>query len=531
MAKNKVSIYLLKSSIDGFNDAFKKKPKVMKKYNEDKIAYYINSKEHPPKWIKDFFNLDVKKDKLKLRLSSAKAVLFVRRLYNNQQRIFAITFGFAKSLLKDNVFEERFGLRVALNSCGNNDDTLKKITATNIGRNHKQTIEQLPSEGKISEFSFDADSDLIKQVAALSMGEAFDGAMLVGGNALCITQSVNVGTIEAFLDKCYDYYLRDTYRDKFGWIDKIKPVGDKKIISDLDKIIMKKIEKNQLDNIILAVPQIVDWENIISFKYSPRAKKEYGCINIKTFLEYYKKRSTCKKGMWSANTIKSKKIIATSKNDKDKDKSWPVYHCLVTDTRYKGQEYYLNNGHWYCIDSEFADNVNSYYTGLDICGLEFCPYKDGNDYDENVYNEELSEKIGGHLIHRIGEISHGGGSGNRIEVCDVLKDRKFIHIKKGNASNLLSHLFAQGSVSGEALLDETFRKKFYEKAKAEEWNDIIDTDYKPVNYNIVYGIICSNVDENGRPNIPFFSKVTLRYHAKHLMQLGYKVEIKGIQIV
>jgi len=91
----------------------------------------------------------------------------------------------------------------------------------------------------------------------------------------------------------------------------------------------------------------------------------------------------------------------------------------------------------------------------------------------------------------------------------------------------LSHLFQQGLVSGELFVsDAEFRKALNKKLTA-GWK--LSSSSKKVNasaYEIVYAIISNKPDI--RPNIPFFSKVSIKNAKRRLQSFGYKVTIAKI---
>ena len=104
----------------------------------------------------------------------------------------------------------------------------------------------------------------------------------------------------------------------------------------------------------------------------------------------------------------------------------------------------------------------------------------------------------------------------------LTKDKELIHIKRGESSSYLSHLFNQARVSSDFMQDEEFRMKA---------NDKIGINYfcHPFNtydYIVVLAIITKK--ESERPKIPFFSKVTIKYAIQDLIRKGYKVKIKNI---
>ncbi len=116
-------------------------------------------------------------------------------------------------------------------------------------------------------------------------------------------------------------------------------------------------------------------------------------------------------------------------------------------------------------------------------------------------------------------INYGGGSSS-VEFCDVYDTEKkaFMHIKNYYGSSALSHLFAQGRVSGQLFLsDPKFRKKVKEKEPSLPFDP--DTNPSPSDYKIIFGIISESENDL---NLPFFSKVNFKNERNLLNTFGFK---------
>lgn len=518
MTKNKLSIYLTKEGTTKFDDIFEENIDVLNKYSDDKVAYFIRSTIHPPKWLNSFFGISQQD----LTQSNSRVVLLVRRQFGEKNRIFAVTFGYAKSLFKEDVLEEQFGLRVLLNCV--EEDELRKISKINIGGNQKQSQEQIPRSGKISEFGFDIDRDLVRNVTASTSIDEFERGVITGGDIFSVTVERTVDNIEQFLDVCYNKYLNISYKERFDWVDNVREVKSQGLISHLDSVVVEFINNHQYESVWMAVPDIIDWVDLAFFKYTG-SHEEFDDIYIEKFILLFENERIS-----DVEQLKSKKIRAISATDGHDIAKWSAYKCIIAEIEYNKISYCINNGRWYKIDKIFADRVNSEYNTIPLSNLSCIPYfPNGNpNYSENNYNEELSLSINNSkLIHKIGEIPYGGGQGNVIEVCDILTEtRELLHIKKNTGSAPLSHLFNQAVVSAEALLDSGFREKWNNKLNSFGWNDCIDANFDPTRYTIVIGIINKYNDE--RPRIPFFSRVSIRFASKTIRNMGYNICLKNI---
>ena len=88
----------------------------------------------------------------------------------------------------------------------------------------------------------------------------------------------------------------------------------------------------------------------------------------------------------------------------------------------------------------------------------------------------------------------------------------------------------QGLVSAECFRYEDFRSLVNQKMDNDFSVPIEPQEFSPSNYEVVYVIAKKDVVENERPEIPFFSKVTLSNAVKQLKRLNYRVSIKGVRL-
>ena len=513
MAKNKLSIYLIKEDINE-EEIFEENSgvNILKKYAENKILYYLPSYIHEPNWLKSFFNLKCDE----LHQANSRAVLLNKLKIEGKERIFAITFGYAKNLFAEDVLEEQFGLKIVLNTVGMND--IRKISKVSVGTNQKQSQEQMPKASNINEFGFDLDRDLIMNVTGKCDDEVFEKANLIGGDIFSILIERNIDNIDEFLIYCYKKYKEDKYKENFEWIDNIKEVKAKSEKEELDKILIEYINNSKFDCVWMSIPEVINWELVKGFSYT-NEDILYDDIFIKKFIE------SIRNDLDNIEQIKRRKIRMFDIEDKEINK-WSAYRCINAEIQYNQKSYCLNNGKWYHINKDFSNKIEAEYNNISLSDLSFIDYSQ-EIRDEDEYNEKLTNSMDGYLIHKIGEIPFGGGTGNRIELCDVMtKNNELIHIKKNGGSAYLSHLFNQAAVSAELLLDSSFRKKVNEKLEENKFEKKFPTNFNATNYTIVIGIINKYHEE--RPKIPFFSKVSLGYTIKRMRNFGYKVEIKNI---
>ena len=519
MGKINLSIYLIKENFDEFDDIVEG-ASVLQEYDENSIAYYSASDVKEPDWLVQFFNLH--NNHLK---TANSRVLFLKKIEiaEDVSRIFAITFGYGKTLLKEDVCEEQFGLKIVLNTIQRNK--IRKLSKIDIGKNYKQSQEQMPKESDIGEFGFDVDRDLIKYVTGKSDDENFDKATISGGDIFNLVIDKDVTNIDDFLIYCYSKYILTTYKDNFEWLDNIKLVKDKSLINRLNNKVVQYLNNRDYTHVWLAIPEIINWEKVHCIYIAGQRDRnaEYNDIDNDVFVDSFSNG-----GIRDFENIKQKTIYVKSTEDIESDVAkWSAAKCIVGSVDLDGNTYAINGGNWYKIDGDFVTEVNAAYNNLRLSELDFIDCS--KDDNEDEYNKLLVENIdGAHLIHKY-NIPFGGGRGNVIEPCDIVVDKHLIHIKNNGGSSYLSHLFNQATNSCQALKDVTFRTKFNNKLRENNITDLLEENFDATQYTVVLGIINKYPEE--RPKIPFFSKVSIKYAAQLIKNLGYNFEIKNIKKV
>lgn len=515
--KNNLSIYLIKDEFKEFSQIIKDDTIVLHDYDIDTKAYYLSSNSRIPKWLTYFFELDNDK----LFVSNAKVLLLKRvEISNSEKRIFAIAFGYGKNLMKDNVCEEQFGLKIVLNTV--NSDKIRKIIKTEIGKNYKSSQEQLPKESNIEEFGFDISSDLIKNVTARCSDDGFGNVIITGGDIFNVTVDKKISNIDSFLKYCYNKYILDNYKEQFKWVDNIRLVKEKTIINKLNNKVVELLNDRNFYSVWLAVPEVLDWEKVRTFYISGQKDKNafYMDIDNNVFIDSFENSK-----INDFQQIRKKTISVKSNEDENEFiAKWTADKCLVGSVTLDNQEYTINNGKWYKIKNEFVKEINDYYNNIPISSIEFINCSNGMKEDgyNDLFYEKNKDSIKTHKIN----IPIDTGS-NRMEPFDFVLNNNYIFIKRGGNSSTLSHLFFQACNSCNALKDKEFRKKLNKKFREKNINYEINEPFDASEHTIVLGIISEqNVGE--RPHVPFFSKISAKLVCQQILNLGYKFELKSI---
>ena len=517
MAKTKISILLIKDSIVRREDIIKEDVLTLDLSNGN-VLYYRTMPEREPKWVANFFGDGIPEyiregNSLKGKSVSAVILYTVHIDRENGERTFAVCFGHGRSLLRPNVFERRFGLLVTLNAIEPNQ--LRSIDVNKLDSTPLKSRVQSSSLASLENFNIDIEKDLLKSIAGMSTIDGMNG-LISGTDSLSLTTEEKYDNMDVVLRHCYELYKSDNYKDNFEWVDKIQAISDKELINNLDATMLEKLNDDNPDKVWFSIPEIVDWDASDNFM-------------LKTDNLYIDVDINILKGEYGANFVSINKLkniyVKCVNSNGDTLRRWPVYRCIYSEISLDDQQYLLNDGKWFKVDSQFAESINQSYNSINVSQLDL-PDFTGNEGD---YNEKIAAtpKYKCFLMDKK-LIMYDGG---KIEFCDLYSSQgELIHVKKYNGSSVLSHLFMQGLVSAECFRYEDFRSLVNQKMDNDFSVPIEPQEFSPSNYEVVYVIAKKDVVENERPEIPFFSKVTLSNAVKQLKRLNYRVSIKGVRL-
>ena len=514
---NRLTVYQIKSKFRSLSEIVERKTVTIEVGSLGTFVYE-RSQPAPPTWLTKFFGnrLD---EQINILTSSAKALFLVPLTENDRKTYFAISFGQGRHLLKEGVVEERFGLRVVLNSVG--AESFRSIDKTALGAIPKHSREQMSRDVAPGEFGIDVEQDLVSSVTGRSQDPTL-GSILTGKDALHISAPVDVTNIATFLCYARARSRSKAYRTNFDWIDQIREVRDTLIEDKLNAELIDRLGQGNLEKTWMAVPEVIDWASVAGFRsVRPKRAKLRADLILQEFLDELEGDTL------SIDALKNAHVYAIEAQNEDPLQRWSAFRCLYAEVELGRKRYILNNGKWYQIAPACGEQVQADFQGIPDARLALPEYTGGS---ELAYNQSAAQILGNACCMDQRMISHGGGH-NKIEFCDILtRDKKLVHVKKYGGSSVLSHLFMQGAVSGELLVsDGEFRARLNQLLpRGYKLSDPKRTKPRAADYDVVFAIISGSVQPL---DIPFFSKVSLRSARRRLEGYGYSVKKQKIQRV
>jgi uncharacterized protein (TIGR04141 family) len=370
-------------------------------------------------------------------------------------------------------------------------------------------------------FGIDVERDLLKSVTGI-LKDRYSalGARITGRDQVQFTASTSPKDVYRLLDVIIEAYSSDDYKDgAFVWVDHIGEVKDVELVSRLDGKLIARLLGRNLDKIWLSVPEVIDWERVLGFKYLIKRDPVYYDVRIVELLDSIEEYGY----RLNIDTLQ-KKMIYSVDEELEVVKKWSAYCFIYAELYENGRYFILNNGKWYEVNKDYAQVIDEYYKAIPRSQIKLPEYDDDSetDYNARVVSQNPDEYF---LLDKKNiKIST---SASPVEPCDIFKFPDiFIHVKRYGGSSVLSHLFYQGLVSGELFIRED---EFKSELNKRIGGSLHKTYLRNIEhrFSIIYAII-SEYDED--LSIPLFSKISIKHAVSRLKALGYHIELAKISV-
>ncbi|CAI8722231.1 DUF6119 family protein [Pseudomonas chlororaphis] len=430
--------------------------------NCDFIYFETTTAKTNPPWL-NFINEKIPSSEAPTFCSNSKnpnGILFL----NIKNRMFAATFGrSAISYLDRDAFEPDFGIKTAMNMCGNEEIRQTKseshaITPTHIDRQVNKPIDS---------FAFGlSEAEDLRYISAHMKNHK--NITLQGRNNLTIKiigkEKLNWQTL---IDHCESFLLAYASKEYTKLFPNYKHF-DEATESDsnaLDEQLVNKLRTKNMDNIYLGVPEVLT-DSDYGFTYSNNKKADdtYAYLDISQIYNHIsaEKITTAK--------LKSKHIFAYSYEEDQVlgYKKWPLYNCLSFEQSLGDKYFVLSDGRWLEVDGDFYKEITNFtkdmlheepcegcYKGIDISDDEKMQNR------ESIFNKKICELRPSCVLFDQAKLQIGSGRKDK-EFCDILDltDKntvRIIHCKPYKNSSSTNYLFSQAQFYCHAFInDQTF---------------------------------------------------------------------------
>jgi uncharacterized protein (TIGR04141 family) len=474
------------------------------------LLYIKRPRAHGPDWAR-FFNEAVDPEAFG-RVSSAAALLVVLI----DDHIFGLPFGQGRYLLDLDEVEERFGLKVCLNSI--DERAIRSIDKRSFDAMLTQSRVQTSKAAPIADFGLDIEQDLLRAATGTPV-DASLGERMSGLDSLSVSARTRLSDLKALLPKYLRAFRSTKYRTKYRWVDQIAEIRSDADIDRLNAKLIVAFDNPAKTHLWMALPDVVDWTRVQGFRHSHRrgAPLHYDA-HLAEWAEDAVKGSDI-----SIELLLRKRVYASDADGLDVV-DWPVYKCLYCEIEEGNATYLLSAGKWYVVKKDLVEHVNESFRTI---SRRAAPLPNYTHESEAAYNVDVVKRSPREFSCHDRKLVTVPGSGSPIEICDLYsKQREFIHVKRYGASSVLSHHFAQALISAEALsLDRAARDAFAGQLSPPFRFD--PQQFQASDHTVVLAVVS---DQEGELTLPFFSRLNLRHTERRLRSMGFRVSLAKIEV-
>lgn len=377
-------------------------------------------------------------------------------------RVFAATFGrSAVSYLDRDAFEPDFGIKTAMNMCGNEEIRQTKSESHAITPTHIDRQVNKPADS----FAFGlSEAEDLRYISAHMKDHK--NITLQGRNNLTIKiigkEKLNW---QILIDYCEDFLVAYASKEYTKLFPNYKHF-DEATESDsdiLDEHLANQLRLKNTSNISLGIPEVLI-DSDYGFAYSNNKRsgdKIYAYLEIRQIYEHISAEKI------TATKLKSKYIYSYSYEEDQvlSYKKWPLYNCLSFEQALGEKYFVLSDGKWLEVDSDFYSEITNFtkitlheeaceeiYRGVDISDDEKMQNR------ESIFNKTICEIRPSCVLFDQAKLQIGSGRKDK-EFCDILdltNDNKIriIHCKPYKNASSTNYLFSQAQFYCHAFIND-----------------------------------------------------------------------------
>ena len=539
-----ISLYLAKEgrhleSVIDFDTLLKRHQNTEHQFEVDDavcrfIYFETSAKKTNPPWL-DFINVQIAATDQKSFSAwshSANGILAI----TVDDRLFIATFGrSAGSLIQRKEVETDFGIRTAMNLCGNEEIRQTRTQSHSLTPTHIDRQVARPSQSFVFGLS---ESEDLKSIAAHLKGNPL--VTLQGRNHLTLkiigTEKISW---DRLIEQCRGFaaaYDSEDFASLFPNYRNFKPADDGQI-NLLDQALIDTLRANELEPVQLWIPELIA-DDDYSFSYSDNPKRDN---RIYAFLDVGQLARAVNLDKITIKMLHSRRIYAYS-HQEDRvvsHKWWPLYDCMLFEHKLGDSHFILSGGAWRQVEGNFYQSVTDFvanqvreevceplYAGISIADQTMRKNR------EAVFNTQACVLRPQSIRFDQAKLRIGSSRQDK-EFCDILDltddgTMRIINCKPYKGSSSISYLFAQTRFYCDSFLHDpvflseilTYVTSAPTPAKA-DYLAHIKADIRAVvgsDYQVCVWLLFDNKKpQPARAGLPFMAQYELKLMQEYLL--------------
>ena len=387
-------------------------------------------------------------------------------LLKTEDRVFAAVFGrSAASCLNRKMLEPDFGIKTAMNMCGNEEIRQTRTQSNAITPTHIDRQASRPSDSFVFGLS---EAEDLRYISAHIKGQK--NTTLQGRDSLTVKV---IGeeklTWERLIAQCQTFRERFEARDYielFPNYRNFQPATEAET-ETLNGLLLEALKAKDYSKIDLCIPEFLSSEEY-GFSFSNKPKKEnkiFSFLSPSQLEEIFTNPDDL-----TIERLESRKVFAYSPAEGRVlgYMRWPIFDCLVYEHAIGDDYFVLSSGRWTKVDPEFHQSIVDFMAKKvrEEDAEPWCCEIDISDDEakqntEAKFNNKVVELRPSTILFDRAKLRIGTGRKDK-EFCDVLELSpdgriRIINVKKYKDATSINYLFSQAKFYCEAFLnDDTF---------------------------------------------------------------------------
>ncbi|MFC0506665.1 DUF6119 family protein [Micromonospora costi] len=454
------------------------------------------------------------------------------------ERAYVLAYGtLGRFLVVREKFDPTFGVSFAVRALLPSE--IRQVRRRMVGASGRVDRSLVPGGQPIWKYGIDKWGEIVGQVCGRTDNPNLTACRRTGkpvkvdgGEALHLPLSVDPDGLLADLREIDRVCRQESPLADLEFITQIRPVpANDPRLPDLDDELDQRLGLTDPENLALAVPGdlVGDIEHVASYRISVpksgRAATRTTELDLPTILAHT--NGALDGDRWTGLRT-GRVILCADVAGKEAMTSAPVSRWLTAEVAVDDMHLLLHEDRWYEIGDRHREFLRQEIAQiLDRPSDIVLPPWTSDLSNESAYNHEVAQRDPRFVLldkKLLYTAQHPRG----IEACDLLgPNGELIHVKRASGSSPLSHLFAQGVTSAEALRYEAdARTAFLELVRRQARASELTDGFRP--RKVVYAIALKSGRTVTVDTLFTFAQVALYQAMKTLRIDGVDVEVVSI---
>ncbi len=452
--------------------------------------------------------------------------------------VYVLAFGDGFRLIPAMYKDRRFGLRFVVRSV--DPDDIRAAVARTPGQG-RTDISMLPSGAPIGRLGLDTYTKLVDKLTGrlnrpeLTVEQSGAGRVrsAEGGSGLRLPYGADPATLISDIRTIARVSREELPVPELEFVESVVPVDDRETISALNLELDHALGTLGGVRATATVPTdcLEDFGQVRAFgiRFGPgedqHISDDFDLDYVLGRLRFHRpgrRFPALEEGqviLYSDSRARSGDVIRT-----DPLALWVEADLLLAD----GRRFVLLDARWHEFDQAYLEGLALTTRRLITAtpSVDLPPWRDG--VDERTYNDDVQRDCPGFVCLDRKNVRTPLHRKNGVEVCDLLApDDTLVMVKRASGSDALSHLFSQGVVAVDALLNQPDARAGF-AAKVEELGGGRRLPDKFLPRRVVFAILLKGHDRLTVDTLYPFAQVALAHAARTLRSYGVEVEVVGI---